>query len=248
MISGSADYRHIFDMLSDAITVDEVKRACDLFSESVGFEYYLFGICSATSLSSPEISTVSNYPMSWVKTYFDEKFQRDDPVVRYCFNQIAPIRWDYLLKMDDYCSPMGELILKRAAECGLSYGMSIPRKSHTGEISIYSLATGDATDIDARFTNVLPEAQAFSIELLNTVSRINLVGKVEEKESLTQREIECMFWACEGKTTWEISKIINISERTVIFHLTGATKKLGAVNRQHAVAKAITSGLIKPKL
>ena len=161
---------------------------------------------------------------------------------------MAPIRWNSLLEMEEYCSPMGELILKQAAEAGLAHGMSIPRKAHTGEISICSLATSNSNNVDARFSNALAEAQTFAIELFNAISRINLSGKTEDKESLTPREIECMFWVCEGKTSWEISKIINISERTVIFHLTGATRKLGAVNRQHAVAKAITSGLIKPKL
>lgn len=248
MISGSASYSHIYETLQAATSVEEVKRSCSLFSEAVGFEYYLFAICGVTSLSSPEISVVSNYPEDWMKKYFEGKFQRDDPVVRYCFEHIAPIRWDYLLRMEEYCSPIGELIFKQAEEAGLSYGMSIPRKAHTGEISIYSLATGSTNDIDARFATALPEAQTFSIELFNVISRINLSCRTEDKENLTQREMDCMFWACEGKTTWEISKIINISERTVIFHLAGATKKLGAVNRQHAVAKAITSGLIKPKL
>jgi LuxR family transcriptional activator of bioluminescence operon len=53
-----------------------------------------------------------------------------------------------------------------------------------------------------------------------------------------------MFWACEGKTTWEISRIVEISERTVIYHLHNSAQKLGASNRQHAVAIAIGKGLI----
>ena len=52
-------------------------------------------------------------------------------------------------------------------------------------------------------------------------------------------------WAADGKTSWEISVILKISERTVKFHLIQASRKLNAVNRTLAVAKALARGLIK---
>lgn len=61
---------------------------------------------------------------------------------------------------------------------------------------------------------------------------------------LTPREIEVLHWLKEGKTTWEISKILNISERTAIFHINNIKTKLNAVNRTQAVAIAIGQGLI----
>jgi LuxR family quorum sensing-dependent transcriptional regulator len=39
--------------------------------------------------------------------------------------------------------------------------------------------------------------------------------------------------------------ILKISERTVKFHLVEASRKLNAVNRTSAVAKALARGLIK---
>lgn len=229
-------------------TLDEVKILCDKFSEMVGFEYYLFGICRPTSLSAPEISSITNYPDAWIKTYFESSFQSNDPVVRYCFENVTPIRWDQLLELDDYLTPGAEQILAQAAEVGLAHGISIPLRSHNGDFAIFSLASASGQDIDARFEKVLPIAHAFCIELFGTVMRINMNSAPKKKDNLTPREVECLFWACEGKTTWEISKIIDVTERTVIFHLTSATKKLGAVNRQHAVAKAMASGLIKPRI
>lgn len=229
-------------------TLDEVKILCDKFSEMVGFEYYLFGICRPTSLSAPEISSITNYPEVWIKTYFESSLQSDDPVVRYCFENVTPIRWDQLLELDDYLTPAAEQILTQAAEVGLTHGISIPLRSHNGDFAIFSLASPSGEDIDARFEKVLPVAHAFCIELFGTVMRIKMNGEPKKEDNLTPREVECLFWACEGKTTWEISKIIDVTERTVIFHLTSATKKLGAVNRQHAVAKAMASGLIKPRI
>ncbi len=51
-------------------------------------------------------------------------------------------------------------------------------------------------------------------------------------------------WVAAGKTTSEIAAIMPICERTVIFHLSNARRKLGATNSRHAISKALSLGLI----
>lgn len=65
-----------------------------------------------------------------------------------------------------------------------------------------------------------------------------------ERVSLTKRETECLSWTAAGKTSWEISVILGISESTATFHLRNASAKLKASNRTHSVAKALHFGLI----
>ena len=69
-------------------------------------------------------------------------------------------------------------------------------------------------------------------------------GQGDKQYSLTTREKECLSWTARGKTSWEISVILSISESTATFHLRNAAIKLKASNRTHAVAKALSSGLI----
>ncbi len=61
---------------------------------------------------------------------------------------------------------------------------------------------------------------------------------------LSPREKEVLNWIRKGKTSWDISKILCISERTVNFHIKNTMQKLDAVSRIHAVAKAIEKGMI----
>ncbi len=56
---------------------------------------------------------------------------------------------------------------------------------------------------------------------------------------LSAREVECLRWTAVGKTTWEISVILKLSEHTVTDYLQSAAAKLNAVNRTQAVAEAI---------
>ncbi len=58
---------------------------------------------------------------------------------------------------------------------------------------------------------------------------------------LTSKESEVMQWAIKGKTSWEIGKILSISERTVKFHLANIYTKFNVTNRVQAVSAA-TSG------
>jgi DNA-binding CsgD family transcriptional regulator len=62
----------------------------------------------------------------------------------------------------------------------------------------------------------------------------------------TRRERECLEWVARGKSSWDISIILNISENTVNFHLKNTMKKLGASRRSVAAIKAIKLGLIDP--
>lgn len=61
---------------------------------------------------------------------------------------------------------------------------------------------------------------------------------------LTPREKECLQWAAFGKSEWEVSQILGISEHTAEKHLLNAKTKLGASNRVHAVAEAIRCGVL----
>lgn len=73
---------------------------------------------------------------------------------------------------------------------------------------------------------------------------IMLVARQALRVDLTRREIECLQWAAVGKSEWEISQILGISEHTSEKHLLNAKAKLGASNRAHAVAEAIRRGYI----
>ena len=60
---------------------------------------------------------------------------------------------------------------------------------------------------------------------------------------LSPRETTVLLWMKQGKTNWEISRILGVSERTVRFHVEGIFMKLDVGSRTQAVACAIEQGL-----
>jgi DNA-binding CsgD family transcriptional regulator len=69
--------------------------------------------------------------------------------------------------------------------------------------------------------------------------------RCEPHVRLTAREREVLTWVGRGKTSAEIAIILGVSERTVNFHCDRAVRRLDAINRTHAVAKAIAGGLTR---
>jgi len=61
---------------------------------------------------------------------------------------------------------------------------------------------------------------------------------------LSDREIDVLRWTAEGKTSAEIAVILDISERTVNFHVNSVVAKLGATNKTSAAVRAAMLGLI----
>lgn len=69
--------------------------------------------------------------------------------------------------------------------------------------------------------------------------------KDTEKELLTIREVDVLGCAAQGKSNKEIARLLDISERTVRFHISNCCAKLDAQGRSNAVAKALQMQLIQ---
>jgi len=61
---------------------------------------------------------------------------------------------------------------------------------------------------------------------------------------ISARELDCLRWVAAGKSAWEASVILGISERTVRFHLNSAREKLNCTTTTQAVAKVVAQQLI----
>jgi LuxR family transcriptional regulator, quorum-sensing system regulator BjaR1 len=61
---------------------------------------------------------------------------------------------------------------------------------------------------------------------------------------LTPRERDCLSWVAAGKSDWEISVILGISENTARGYVQQAMEKLQVSNRPHAVAVGLLRKVI----
>ncbi|TRW17909.1 helix-turn-helix transcriptional regulator [Glacieibacterium frigidum] len=118
------------------------------------------------------------------------------------------------------------------ALCATSYGAA-------GAIASLHLGFGDGG---------LGPDEARAIQMAGLLLTERLIGfglpDAPEGPRLTPRERDALAFVAEGKTDWEIATILGLSESTARFHVDNARRKLGAVNRSHAVARLITERLL----
>ncbi|MNY49746.1 HTH-type quorum sensing-dependent transcriptional regulator VjbR [compost metagenome] len=61
---------------------------------------------------------------------------------------------------------------------------------------------------------------------------------------LTPREVDVLKLAADGKTAYESARILNLSARTVNFHVQESIRKLGVNNKISAVITAAKAGYL----
>ena len=64
------------------------------------------------------------------------------------------------------------------------------------------------------------------------------------KTNLSPRERECLLWSARGKTSFEIARILGLSEHTVNHYLVSSVTKLNASNRAQAIVRAMKTGIL----
>ena len=69
-------------------------------------------------------------------------------------------------------------------------------------------------------------------------------GRSERDFELTDRELECLFWIAEGKTSDEIGVILGISRNTINNYITSVMRKTATKTRSEAIAFAVRNNLV----
>jgi DNA-binding CsgD family transcriptional regulator len=122
--------------------------------------------------------------------------------------------------------------------------MTFPLPSRKGEYAIFGMTAESTGSVwRKKKSQIIREVRILGDYLHSHVLRIN--GHNSDSQILVSaRELDCLKWTAAGKTAWEASLILGISERTVRFHLNAAREKLDCATTTQAVAKAITQHLI----
>ncbi|PCJ20808.1 MAG: DNA-binding protein [Gammaproteobacteria bacterium] len=234
--------------LANISSVEEVHDACTYLLQELGFVNFAYVLRVPTSFSNSQIILIDNYPLEWQEHYFDQNYMGSDPTISYCSQNILPKTWGDINLLSGK-SEVGQRIMNEATDVGLKLGVAMPVHTPSGQFGILNCSVdNDNAESIADVIQAIPYVQLLASHLHEAVDRVFGLSHAEAKTiELTPRERECLLWTADGKTAWETSVILNISERTVNYHLNNSAGKLNVSNRQHAVAKAVLLGVISPQ-
>lgn len=166
---------------------------------------------------------ITNYPPAWKQHYQARGYENADPVVAQA--QVTPIAFDWSadLASDDEAALR---FFGEASDFGIRYGRTIPIHDQSG----WMAAVTYATDRIRPTYRTCIKRNADTLQLIALYFHLHAQRAFELQDfyggqHLTDRELECLYWASQGKSARDIGEILGLSESTVKFHLRNVRDK-----------------------
>ncbi len=224
-------------------TKDDFLKVFRSFREMIGMEYIFCSqvnidkIIQGEKFENNDINLSA--PEEFLKIYKKKNLFVFDHVLSDFLKTFKIQRWKDVFKKHGP-DVWGDL-LNTSADFGLNdgfvYGVRITKGLNANCFSISDKKVKNSQRKKEIIKHLIPHLS----EAFNKVVKTNLNGSY----NITEKEKEILNWLKEGKSSWEISVILNRSERVVNFHITNIITKLDATNRTHAVVKAIHDNIIQ---
>ncbi len=260
------EWEDALNAIADSRDIAALQPMIDRLGRSLGF-----ACCSYIDLQRVPLSGealpfyVTTVPADFVATYIAGDFVGYDPVVRRAATGNSPFLWSDCLPFRRASQPHrgvkghARRLLDLATDFGFRQGYVVPchgidatGRPSSSFVSFYwpdgreELTQADRLPIWLRLAGALYHERMLALRGLPDRHRQNRAEDSRDLPVLSDRELECLVWACRGKTNPETAEILGIASRTVEFHVANAMRKLGVFSKIHAVAVAIHLGLISP--
>ncbi len=179
-----------------------------------------------------------NYPAEWLETYLENGYATLDPVLLAHFRRFKPQLWSETYLGVRHNPELA--FIEHAGSYGLSEGVTLGQPSKASALgSLFSFAGKDMGEHPRHMAVLAHLTPHLHVALMRTA-----FPPSGSRSLLTVREREVLQWMIEGKTNWETSLILCISERTVKFHVQNILAKLQSSTRGQAIAHALEQGLV----
>lgn len=244
MVSVLDQTLEVIARIDRAVTPQEICDGLTRFTGRFGLESMIAGTMPSPRdrrRQQEQHLLLSGFPDGWMDRYLSENYVHIDPVIRRIQSDLTPFEWSQALPfVSSENARKAERMFGEAREHRLGAGFAVPMITLDGAIAAISFG-GERIDLPPEAPGMISMISSFAIgRAIELRSR-----DVRRRDaSLTPREIECLKWAADGKTEWEIGVILSISEHTADKHLANAQRKLGAANRAQAIANAMRLRLI----
>jgi DNA-binding CsgD family transcriptional regulator len=209
--------------------------------QQIGFRH--FACCSHVNPRHPpqRAVVVHNYPREWERSYAERNLHEYDPVFLRAEKEVLPFHWD----APDFRAALTasqKKIIQEAESIGIAHGYTVPIHLPRAAGALHA-SCSFVPETRAVATRAYRAVQLMSTYLYVSVAyqkdlRAARAASVESAPVLSARERQCLELAAYGKSDWEISQLLGISEHTVHKHVEAAKRRLGVSTRVQAIVWA----------
>lgn len=215
--------------LTECKTEQEIEVIVQCITARLGFAYFLYTGQFTLDRARTLKRVLSNFPPVWLQQAQLTSPPGSEEDAEHGNRSLTPRAWK------------GQVHEKTVAT-----GVSFPVHHKDGAVGILNLVLDADADTAGRGRGHSKWLYGAMIANFVHEAMLQLVRKHELllKAPLTPRELECLKWIADGKSTWEISRILGISEHGVQHHVRNTMDKFDVTSRHKAVARAIACGVL----
>lgn len=234
--------------LRGAKSTDELNEILRAYFEKLGITSFAFTYYSyhPNSMHKLKYDYASPTYLLWHKHYISEGYEDIDTTLDQVYQTSLPVFWDLKDQLKNATTPREKKMREDSIAYGVERGFSIPVHGPQEDFAILVITQmkGQTSLADPRFI----QYELFSIAYYFYSYLQKLLFKkltANNTTVLNERELQCLMLLAKQYSTRAIADALNITERTVNFHIQRLNKKLGTKNKYQSVIKALNSGMIK---
>lgn len=233
---------YLFDACETCDIVSVVQQTDKILDGGkVAFFVYIGLRMPGHKVSESDLPIVlTNLSPAWASAYRREDQHLRDPAMKRACSSRVPLLMTSL-ELEYVSRSLGAI---DAAMRRPTRGIVVPVHGPDGELALFNVLGNWRGCAPLPGIMEVSDIHMLALNVHATITECTLKKRSGESISLTTREKECLLLTARGKTAWEISKIMARSRGTVNFHLQNAMRKLDAVNKTQAAAKATELGLL----
>lgn len=235
--------QRLFD-ISQARDLDSFRSNLVGFAEHLGFPLVTAALVvdSATPNESAAFHVLSNMPEAFKNTSKDPALSKKDPVNRRLKTLSVPFLYDKALYVSEGAADLWDLQAPFGYCSGIAVALHLPNNQH------FLLGVDREPNLprsEAKVMRLMADIQLLAVHAQSAATTL-LAPQVPvvDVPRLTPREFEVMQWTKEGKSAWDTSVLVGISEATVNFHIRNVCAKMGCASKHQAVLKAMQLGIL----
>lgn len=234
----AVEFVQSLDRIDDAA---EVTQSFRRLIESLGYTHFVCLALPPTRRLNRSVILHCTWPADCLETYIARGYAKHDPVLRRAL--LDPVAFDWPDAFETRALTRREReVMRLRTKFGMCAGRTVPIPEAGGNLGIVSLA-GEQPCADDRCRSVVT---LVSMYVYHRLQALAAAAREAIRAPLSPREIEVLHWIAEGKSDWQIGRILSISAKTVNYHTENLKRKLGVATRAQAIVSAIQQGAFVP--